>query len=74
MCFQHGPVREHGRNGLTEESLLAVVIDRLESHQRGEYACPENAAALDMARKALAELLNRTAKRAARGVEGTSAV
>lgn len=74
IYFQNGPIAENGVNGVTQEVLLAVVIDRLRSFQAGPYACAENAQALDHSEKALAALLSRTKARMARGVEGTHAV
>lgn len=71
IVFQHGPIQEHGRNGVTHEALLAILIDRLECFEAGPYACMENAAALMHLRCALTVLHNRTAKRVARNVEGT---
>jgi hypothetical protein len=44
--FQKGPIQEAGLNGLSNEALLAVVIDRLRGFQSGEFACRENALAL----------------------------
>lgn len=32
-------IAEVGTNGITHEALLAVLIDRLQSFQRGEYSC-----------------------------------
>lgn len=46
VLFQNGPIGEAGVNGITQEALLAIVIDRLESFQKGQYACRENAVAL----------------------------
>lgn len=71
--FQDGPINEHGINGITQEALLAVVIDRLRGFQSGPYACDENAAALQDCEFALMWLQKRTRDRLARGVEGTSA-
>lgn len=70
--FQKGAVAEHGLNGVTQEVLLAVVIDRLRSFQAGPYPCIENSIALEHAEQALAALHQRTISRAARGVEGRS--
>lgn len=56
--------------GVTNEALLAIVIDRLEGFQAGPFACTENAAALDHARICLGELQERTRGRIRRGVEG----
>jgi len=44
--FQNGPVQENGVNGCHQEDLLAIVIDRLEHFQSGDFACRENALAL----------------------------
>lgn len=70
--FQCGPVAEHGVNGTTQEALLAVLIDRLESFQAGPFASSENEMALDHLHVALRWLKRRTIDRVARGVEGKS--
>ena len=70
--FQNGPVKENGVNGCHQEDLLAIVIDRLESFQAGEYACRENAIALTKIEEAMMWLNKRTSDRQQRGVEGTS--
>lgn len=72
--FQNGPIAENGVNGVTQEVLLAVVIDRLRCFQDGPFACPENAEALMHATEALTALKSRTRSRMARGVEGQSVV
>lgn len=69
--FQNGPIKEHGVNGVTQEALLAIVIDRLRCFQSGPFACQDNADALDYCKGALAMLQKRTKARIARGVEGT---
>ena len=71
LRFQRGPIKEAGINGITNEVLLAIVIDRLEGFQSGPFACDENAAALHHVRAALSRLEDRTRARAVRGVEGT---
>ena len=71
IAFQDGPIKEVGTNGLTHEALLAILIDRLEGFQSGQYACQSNQTALDALRVAQEALLSRTRERAARGVEGT---
>lgn len=73
IAFQNGPIQENGVNGLSQEALLAVVIDRLRSFQAGPYACRDNAVALTHLDTALMWLQKRTRDRMARGVEGTSA-
>jgi len=74
LNFQNGPVLEYGINGITDASLLAVVIDRLRSFQSGAFSCRENALALTKLEEALYWLHHRTLERQARGVEGTLAV
>lgn len=69
--FQEGPIQEAGFNGLSNEALLAVVIDRMRGFQGGQYACRENALALTNLEQALMWLQKRTRDRLARGVEGT---
>lgn len=69
--LQDGPIKEVGVNGITNEILLAVVIDRLECFQAGQFACEENAFALEAIKSALSMLQYRTQRRLERGVEGT---
>lgn len=73
ISFQNGPIAENGVNGLTQEVLLAIVIDRLRSFQAGPFSCRENALALTKLEEAQHWLLHRTRARMARGVEGKSA-
>lgn len=74
ISFQKGPIKEVGVNGISDEALFAVLIDRLQGFQRGPYSCRENAVALTHLETALLWLQYRTKARQARGVEGTSAV
>jgi len=69
--FQKGPIKEAGVNGISNEALLAVVIDRLRGFQSGPFNCEENAQALEFAQQALKTLQKRTFDRTMRGVEGT---
>lgn len=74
IVFQNGGLSKDGvpttPNGITNEALLAIVIDRLECFQKGPFRCDDNEVALDYARSALAALHRRTEEREARGVEG----
>lgn len=70
--FQKGPVKEAGINGVSDEALLAITIDRLRSFQAGPLSCRENAVALTHLETALLWLQKRTRDRMARGVEGTN--
>lgn len=69
--FQNGPIAEAGVNGITQEVLIAICVDRLRSFQGGPYACRENALALTKLEEAQHWLLSRTRARMVRGVEGT---
>lgn len=72
VVFQSGPVAEVGPNGLTNESLLAIVRDRFRDFQSGPFPCDENERALFHVDVALGWLEDRTKKRLGRGVEGRS--
>lgn len=72
IAFQEGPVKEHGVNGISIESLLAICIDRLEGFQSGPYRNGCNEEAMAHLKYAMTRLKARTAERQARGVEGTS--
>lgn len=70
--FQNGPIQcSEDFNGLTNESLLAVLIDRMRGFQSGPFASRENAITLTHLEEALMWLQKRTRDRMARGVEGT---
>jgi hypothetical protein len=72
LQFQNGP-----RNmpasipGITEQVVLAVLIDRLKAFQASDFACRENAIALTHIETALLWSKERTNERARRKVLGT---
>ena len=70
--FQSGSLAEVGINGISNESLLAIVEDRLAGFQAGGFACTDNSLALGAVRRAIEYLHQRTLDRVERGVEGTS--
>lgn len=72
--FQQGPVAEAGVNGITNEDLIAIVIDRLEGAQEGPFKSRYNALAITALQEAENWLSRRTLDRMARGVEGQSKV
>jgi len=74
VSFQNGPINEAGVNGVHNEDLIAIVIDRMQGFQSGEYKCRENALALTKLEEALLWLRKRTQDRIDRGVEGTHVV
>lgn len=71
LVFQNGPIPEAGVNGVTQEALIAVCVDRLQGFQAGPFACRENALALTKLQEAQMWLQKRTRDRQGRGVEGT---
>lgn len=72
LPFQNGPIaKTEDYNGITNEALLAVLIDRMRGFQSGKFANRENALALTAMEEALMWLQKRTRDRMARGVEGT---
>lgn len=69
--FQEGPIKENGVNGVNNEDLIAMVINRLEHFNRSEFSCRENAMAITKLEESLLWLRKRTMGRETRGVEGT---
>ncbi len=72
--FQEGPIKECGVNGVCNEDLINMVIDRLQHFQKSEFNCRENAMAITKLEEALLWLRKRTMERENRGVEGTHTV
>ncbi len=70
--FQEGPIKENGINGIHNEDLLCIVLDRLQGFQAGDFACGENAIAYTYIETALKCLRLRTEDRKKQGVEGTN--
>lgn len=68
LTFRKGNVSP---KGVTNEALLAVVLDRLESAQAGKCPCDENAAAINHLWRALGSLHARTMRRCCEGTIGT---
>ena len=68
--FQNGPINEAGINGISNEALLAILIDRARGFQSGPFSCRENSIALTHLEEALMWYQKRTRDRQARGVEG----
>lgn len=68
--FQKGAILESGVNGVTSEALLAVLLDRHQGFQSGQFPSRENAIVITKLQEALMWLQQRTRDRIARGVEG----
>jgi hypothetical protein len=71
LDFQNGPIAEVGVNGITQEALLAIVLDRLRGFQGGKFACRENALAITKIEEGMPWLHSRTMSRMRKGIEGT---
>ncbi len=74
LSFQKGPINKFGVNGITQEALIEICIDRLRSFQKSKFACRENAIALTKLEEAKLWLHSRTSSRMERKVEGTHEV
>jgi hypothetical protein len=61
--FQQGAMREVGVNGVSNEAVLAILIDRLQGYQSGQFACRENAIALTKLQEAMLWLHHRSRAR-----------
>ncbi len=53
LHFQQGSLSEEGVNGVLNEDLLLILIDRIESFQRSKLRCRENEFALEHIYEAL---------------------
>lgn len=74
LNFQDGPIPENGYNGLIDEALTVVLIDRLKHWQAGPYANEANARALLALEESMLWRVSRTLERKSRNVEGTHKV
>lgn len=73
--FQHGARGVEGSvPGVFDDDLLAIVQHRLEHFQRGPFASPHNASALEAVVAARRSFGARVADRIARGVLGANKV
>ena len=73
ICFQNGPVKEVGVNGLTNEALLALVLHRLRILNTN-FPCRENSLAITNIEQGVMWLEQRTKDRVKRNVEGYNKV
>ena len=71
LCFQDGPIKEAGVNGIQNEPVIAILIDRLK-YLDGLFPSEYNKAAIHHLQSALDSLEARTKDRQNRGVEGTN--
>lgn len=71
ITFQRGGIWEVGWNGITNEVLLAILIDRLRGFMSGPFPSSYTQIALTAVEDAMSALQHRTAERVTRGVAGT---
>lgn len=67
--FQAGPIPDYGVNGLTNEILIDVLVERI-GRLNKMFPCRENALAITKLEEANHWLHARTARRVAAGIEG----
>jgi hypothetical protein len=67
--FQSGSVPVNGINGITNEVLLAILINRTKILD-SQFPCAENKTAISHMEDALGILEQRTHRRVAKGIEG----
>ena len=73
VTFQKGPrALEDSQQGVLDVDLLEISRDRLKGFQAGDFACEENAKALEHIELALMYLNKRTEDRHFRNVLGTN--
>lgn|ERR1051325_643671 len=73
LPFQNGGLKEVGANGITDQALLAIVLDRMRSFNDGQFRCRENSIIITKLEEALLWMEKRGNDRARRGVEGERA-
>ena len=70
LNFQNGGLKEVGANGITDQALIAVVLDRVRGFNGGQFRCRENSMIITKLEEAMLWMEKRSNDRARRGVEG----
>ncbi len=70
LNFQNGGLKEVGANGITDQALIAILLDRKRSFNEGQFRCRENSMVITKLEEALHWEEHRSNERARRNVEG----
>ena len=71
FTLQKGPIKEVGKNGCQIDTMIAVAREIIAGLNE-QYPCEENHAVIRLLSSALERLNDRTERRKAEGIEGTS--
>ena len=70
LNFQNGGLKEVGPNGITDQALLAITLDRMRGFNDGPYRCRENSIIITKLEEAMMWMEKRSNDRSRRSVEG----
>lgn len=70
LPFQNGGLKEVGANGITDQALLAIILDRMRGFNDGPFRCRENSIIITKIEEALMWMEKRANDRSRRNVEG----
>lgn len=70
LNFQNGGLKEVGANGITDQALIAIVLDRIRGFNDGPYRCRENSIIITKLEEAMMWMEKRSNDRSRRNVEG----
>lgn len=70
LPFQNGGLKEVGPNGITDQALLAITLDRMRGFNDGPYRCRENSIIITKLEEAMMWMEKRSNDRSRRNVEG----
>jgi hypothetical protein len=72
LQYDQGQITKKGQiSGITNEALVAVVLDRMRELQKTAFSCDENNSVILHLQQALSDMASRTMRRTKNGTEGT---